>query len=272
MSTIEVTIADGIASVMLNRPEARNGYTLTMANELAAALLNVNADPHVRVVLISGAGRDFCVGADLSEGGFDVTGDDTGAIWIEPASRVTKVLWAMNKPVIAAIHGAAVGVGSTMILPCDYRLAANDSKFGFVFSRRGIYPEGGSTWFLPRIVGLGRASDWMISGRIIPATEALSAGLVHSLHEPGEVLNAARALAKELVAKTAPVSTAVIRQTLFRMAGEPSPDAAFELDSLLIASITTNPDAIEGVTSFLEKRAPKFTGVVPTDIPAFAKR
>jgi enoyl-CoA hydratase/carnithine racemase len=156
-----------------------------------------------------------------------------------------------------------------MVLPADYRLAATDTRFGFVFTRRGIYPEGGSTWFLPRLVGLGRAMDWMISGRLVPAAEALAAGLVHSVHEPDAVLDAAYELARDLIATTAPISTAVIRQALYRMSALDSPEAAFDLDSRLIASCADNPDALEGVESFLQRRPPEFTGVVSRDLPDF---
>jgi enoyl-CoA hydratase/carnithine racemase len=167
------------------------------------------------------------------------------------------------------VRGAAVGVGSTMLLPADYRLAGTDARFGFVFSRRGIFPEGGSTWFLPRLVGLGRAMDWMLSGRLISAEEAFMAGLVHSLHDPDKVLDHAYDVARELVEKTAPVSAAVIRHALHRMSAYDSPEPAFRLDSRLIAGIGTSPDAIEGVMSFFEKRSPNFPGVVPDDLPGF---
>ncbi|MQA27874.1 MAG: enoyl-CoA hydratase, partial [Micromonosporaceae bacterium] len=142
-------------------------------------------------------------------------------------------------------------------------------RFGYVFSQRGLYPEGGSTWFLPRIVGLGRAMDWMISGRVFDVAEAFAAGLVHQVHEPGELLPAARRLARELADRTAPISTAVIRQTLYRMSGLDSPGAAFALDSRLIASCVDNRDAVEGIVSFLQRRPPEFTGVVPRDLPDF---
>jgi enoyl-CoA hydratase/carnithine racemase len=156
-----------------------------------------------------------------------------------------------------------------MLLPADYRLAATDSRFGFVFARRGIYPEGGSTWFLPRLVGLGRATDWLISGRLIGADEALTAGLVHAVYEPDEVLDRAYDLARELIAVTAPISTAVIRQALHRMSGFDSPEPAFALDSRLIASCAASPDAAEGILSFLQRRPPEFTGTVPDDLPDF---
>jgi enoyl-CoA hydratase/carnithine racemase len=264
---IRYGVADRIATITLARPQARNGYTSSMADELAMALADANADDDVRVVVLTGDGRDFCVGADLSGGRLEARGD--AADWVEPASRVTRPMYAMDKPVIAAIRGAAVGVGSTMVLPADYRLAATDTRFGFVFTRRGFYPEGGSTWFLPRLVGLGRAMDWMISGRLVPAAEALAAGLVHSVHEPDAVLDAAYELARDLIATTAPISTAVIRQALYRMSALDSPEAAFDLDSRLIASCADNPDALEGVESFLQRRPPEFTGVVSRDLPDF---
>lgn len=269
---IEYEVHERIATVTLNRPEARNGYTIRMADEAAHALGAASADDDVRVIVLTGAGEDFCVGADLSGGGLGVTetGDpSTPSTWTEPATRVTRLLYNCEKPVIAAIRGAAVGVGSTMILPADYRIAAPDSRFGFVFSRRGIYPEGGSTWFLPRLVGMGRALDWMISGRLIPADEALTAGLVTAVHPSAEVLDRAYELARELIAKTAPVSTAVIRQALYRMSALDSPEPAFALDSRLIAGCAHSADAVEGVVSFLERRPPEFRGHVTKDQPDF---
>jgi enoyl-CoA hydratase/carnithine racemase len=263
---IAYAVADRIATITLNRPDARNGYTMAMADEIAAALADANTDPEIRVVVLTGAGTDFCVGADLSGGGF-ASPDAEG--WVEPATRVCRPLFGLDKPVIAAVRGAAVGVGSTMLLPADFRLVGTDTRFGFVFSRRGIYPEGGSTWFLPRLVGLGTALDWMISGRLVPADEALAAGLVHSLHAPEDVLDKAYELARELIAVAAPVSTAVIRQALYRMSAYDSPEPAFRLDSKLIATIAASPDAFEGVASFFEKRAPQFPGRVPDDLPDF---
>ncbi|WP_327256526.1 enoyl-CoA hydratase-related protein [Streptomyces sp. NBC_01244] len=265
-------VRERIATVTLNRPEARNGYTIRMADEAAHALGVASADDDVRVIVLTGAGDDFCVGADLSGGGLGVTatGDPSAAsTWTEPATRVTRLLYRCEKPVIAAIRGAAVGVGSTMILPADYRIVAADSRFGFVFSRRGIYPEGGSTWFLPRLVGMGRALDWMISGRLIPADEALAAGLVTAVHPSADVLDRAYELARDLIAKTAPVSTAVIRQALYRMSALDSPEPAFALDSRLIASCAHSADAVEGVVSFLERRPPAFRGHVTKDQPEF---
>lgn len=266
---ITYAVAERIATITLNRPEARNGYTSRMADELAAALTAAGADDAVRVVVLTGTGPDFCVGADLSGGSLSthVAAHEVG--WLEPASRATRAMFHLAKPVIAAVRGAAVGVGSTMLLPADFRLAGTDTRFGFVFSRRGIYPEGGSVWFLPRIVGMGRALDWMISGRLVPAGEALASGLVSALHEPDEVLPRAYDLARELIEKSAPVSTAVIRKALYRMSALDSPEPAFALDSQLIASCDDNPDTVEGVVSFLQRRPPEWTGVVSTDQPAF---
>lgn len=265
---IRYDVRDRIATITLDRPQARNGYTVQMADELADAIRRADGDEQVRVIVLTGAGSDFCVGADLT-GGLDLREGDPVEDWVEPATRVVRPLYESNTPVVAAVRGAAVGVGSTMLLAADYRIAAEDARFGFVFARRGLFPEGASTWFLPRIVGLGRALDWMISGRLIPAAEALSSGLVHRVCPAEDVLTEAYALAAELATTTAPVSVAVIRQALLQMSSAESPDAAFALDSLLIASCADNPDTVEGVLSFLQHRPPGFTGRVPADLPPF---
>jgi enoyl-CoA hydratase/carnithine racemase len=266
---ISYAVAAQIATITLHRPEARNGYTPRMSDELRAAFDAADRDESVRVVVFTGEGKDFCVGADLSGGELDLGDSSEGSDWTEPAGRCSMRIYEMNKPVIAAIRGAAVGAGSTIILPADYRLAATDSRFGYVFSRRGLYPEGASAWFLPRLVGLGRAMDWMVSGRVFDADEALAAGLVHSLHDPEVILDRAYDLANELIANTAPVSTAVIRQLLYRMAPMDSPVPTHRLDSRLIATALRSADAVEGVTSFLQRRQPEFPGKVPGDLPGF---
>lgn len=267
-SEISYEVSERIATLTLNRPQARNGYTLTMSDELNAALDRADRDEDVRVVVLTGAGDHFCVGADLSGGGFDVNegGADANA-WQEPAGRCSKRVFEMNKPVIAAMRGAAVGGGLTITLACDFRLGSTDSKFGFVFGRRGIFPEGGSAWYLPRLVGVTKASDWMISGRVFFADEALASGLLTSVHEPVEVLDAAYELARDLRDNTAPVSIAVIRQMLNHLSGVSSPYPAHEVDSQLIASLPTSKDAIEGVMSFLEKRPPVFTTTIEDGLP-----
>ncbi|MGH3516502.1 MAG: enoyl-CoA hydratase-related protein [Haloechinothrix sp.] len=266
---VAYSVADRIATISLNRPQARNGYTIRMSNELNDAFTRADGDEDVRVIVFTGEGKDFCVGADLSAGSLKASEDYSDEAWQEPAGRCSRRIFESRKPVIAAIRGAAVGAGSTIILPADYRLAATDARFGFVFSQRGIYPEGASTWFLPRLVGLGRALDWMVSGRVFGAEEALSTGLVHSLHEPDEVLDKAYEIARDLVAKTAPVSVAVIRQMLYRMSPLDSPLPVHELDSRLIAECATSPDAVEGVVSFLQRRPPDFTGTVNKEVPGW---
>lgn len=268
---VAYTVTDRICTISLNRPQARNGYTLRMSDELNAAFAQADADEDVRVVVLTGEGKDFCVGADLSGGAFNASenGPDALESWQEPAGRCSRRIFESRKPVIAAIRGAAVGAGSTIILPADYRLASTDARFGFVFSQRGIYPEGASAWFLPRLVGMGKALDWMVSGRVFGAEEALTAGMVHSLHAPEEVLDKAYEIARDLIAKTAPVSVAVIRQMLYRLSPLDSPYPAHELDSRLIAGLATNPDAMEGVVSFLQRRPPEFTGTVNKDIPGW---
>jgi len=267
---ITYAVADRVATVTLNLPEARTGYTIRMADELGAAMDEADRDEDVRVVVLTGNGKDFCVGADLSQGGFDFDpAEGPDAAWQEPAGRCSKRIFAMNKPVIAALHGAAVGGGITITLSCDYRLASADSRFGFVFTRRGIYPEGASAWFLPRLVGMGTALDWMISGRVFDAEEALTKGLVHKVFPTGTVLDEACKLAREIVETTAPVSVAVTRQLLYRMASAESPYPVHELDSRLIGGLGTSPDAIEGVLSFLQKRPPNFGMRVDKDLPPY---
>src|SRR5271166_173408 len=267
---ITYEVAEQIATIALDRPSARNGYTSQMADELADAFERAGEDDQVRVVVLTAVGADFCVGADLKDMSVSAAADGQDeSAWLEPASRAVRPLFRLEKPVIAAVRGAAVGVGSTLLLPADFRIAATDCRFGFVFGRRGAYPEGGSAWFLPRLVGLGRAMDWMMSGRLVGAQEALAAGLVTELVDPDGVLHRAYELARDLISNVAPVSAAVIRQTMYRMSSLDSPDPVFALDSLLIASCITNPDTAEGILSFLERRLPEFTGRVSKDQPNF---
>ncbi|MGA7203407.1 MAG: enoyl-CoA hydratase-related protein [Specibacter sp.] len=267
-TAITYTFDAGIATISLNRPEARNGYTMAMADEAEHAFLEADADPAVRVVVFTCVGKDFSVGADLSGGTFDMTanGEDAGD-WQEPAGRCSKTIFGMNKPVIAALRGVAVGGGITITLSCDFRLASTDSRFSFPFSRRGIFPEGASVWYLPRLIGMARATDWMLTGRLFGAAEALESGLVTSVHEPDDVLDAAYALARDIIANTSEVSTAVIKQMLNRLSGLDSPIPVHAVDSRLIAGLGTSADAVEGVTSFLEKRPPRFPLTLPADLP-----
>ncbi|MCC3313605.1 enoyl-CoA hydratase-related protein [Nocardia africana] len=259
------SVRDHIATISMNRPAARNGYTLTIAAELGDAFTVADHDPDVRAIILTGEGADFCVGMDLSSG---APGDEVSEDWLEPAGQCSRRIFECTKPVIAAIRGAAVGAGSTIILPSDYRIAATDSRFGYVFTRRGFFPEGASAWHLPRIVGMGRAMDWMLTGRVFPAAEALAGGLVHQVVEPDQVLPAAETYAKDLIEHTAPVSVAVTRQMLLRLSAFDSPYPAHAMDSKLIAGLGGSADAVEGITSFLQRRSPDFPGRVPADIPA----
>ncbi|MEV6072643.1 enoyl-CoA hydratase-related protein [Nocardia sp. NPDC052001] len=263
-STITYAVADAIATITLNRAHARNGFTLTMADELGAAVTVADRDDSVRVILLAAAGEYFCVGMDFAEPSI---GDTTDPDWDEPSTRVVRPIVNSNKPVIVAIQGAAVGVGISMTLAADFRLASAETKFGFVFARRGLYPEGASTWFLPQLVGLAKAKEWMLTGRIISAQEALDAGLVTSLHTREDLLPAAYELARDIAVNIAPTSAAVIRRALVAMTAHGDPEAAFALDRKTIPHASTSPDLAEGISSFLEKRPPRFTGVAHTDVP-----
>jgi enoyl-CoA hydratase/carnithine racemase len=287
--TITTDIADGLMTVTLDRPERMNAFTPVMMQELCAAFDMADADDTVRAVIVTGAGKAFCAGADLGSGAatFDYAkrgkGTDAGSPirddgtvdWDhegvrDNGGRLTLRIFAAKKPVIGAINGAAVGIGATMLLPMDFRLASDTARFGFVFARRGIVPEAASSWFLPRLVGIGQALDWCYSGRVFGAEEALKGGLVRSLHAPDDLLPAARALAHELTAESAPVSVALTRQMMWRMMGAASPMDAHRLDSRLVWARGGMADAKEGVTSFLEKRPATYTDRVSTDLPHFA--
>ncbi|MEU4317324.1 enoyl-CoA hydratase-related protein [Nocardia fluminea] len=264
-TTIIYSVDAGVATIALNRPEARNGFTTVMADELGAAFTEADRDDAVRAVIFAAEGRDFCVGMDLTAEEFDE--DVTDPEWVEWSTRVVRPMTDLNKPVIVAMQGAAIGVGLSMTLAADFRLAATDSRFGFVFARRGLFPEGGSLWFLPRIVSLAKAKEWMITGRVFGADEALAAGLVTSLHSPEDLLPAARALAAELTTQVAPVSVAAIRRGLVAMSGDKTPDDVFTLDARLISYAFASADLREGIMSFLQKRPPHFTGTVATELP-----
>jgi enoyl-CoA hydratase/carnithine racemase len=285
---IDYQVADGIATLTLNRPEKMNAFTGTMMNEIIAAFDAVNKDDAVRAVVVTGAGKAFCAGADLSEGAktFDYDArtdrpDRQGAVaadgsidWSNPAIRdggglVTLKIFESLKPVIAAVNGAAVGVGVTMQLPMDIRIASENARFGFVFARRGIVPEACSSWFLPRLVGISTATEWCYTGRVFGAQEAKDRGLVTHLVKPEELLPAARALAKEIADNTAPVSVALTRQMLWRMLGADHPMEAHKLDSRGVFARGRQADAKEGVMSFLEKRNPVYPNKVSTDMPGY---
>jgi enoyl-CoA hydratase/carnithine racemase len=281
-------VADNILTITLNRPEKLNAFTNQMMLEMIDALDRADADDAVRAIIVTGAGRGFCAGADLSAGGraFDYSAredrpDRHGAMqadgsvdWSHESirdggGRLTLRIYECLKPIIAAVNGAAVGVGVTMQLPMDVRLAAEDARFGFVFARRGIVPEACSSWFLPRVVGISRALEWAFTGRVFPAQEALEAGLVSKLYKKEALLPAARALAREIADHTAPVSVALTRQMMWKMLGADHPMEAHKIDSRAIFARGASADAKEGVTSFLEKRPAKFANRVSSDMPSF---
>ncbi|WP_067563003.1 enoyl-CoA hydratase-related protein [Nocardia acidivorans] len=264
-STITYGVAEAIATITLNRPHARNGFTLAMADELGHAVTAADRDDAVRVILLTAVGDYFCVGMDFAEPSIGDIGDPD---WDEPSTRVARPITNSNKPVIVACPGPAVGVGVSITLAADFRLASDRARFGFVFARRGLFPEGGSTWFLPQLVGLAKAKEWMLTGRLIPAEEALSAGLITSVHSPDELLPAAYDLARDLAVRIAPASAALVRRALVAMTAHGDPEAAFALDRKSIPHASTSSDLAEGISSFLEKRPPRFTGVARTDLPA----
>jgi enoyl-CoA hydratase/carnithine racemase len=266
--TTEVT--ERVLTITLNRPERLNAWTATMARELMEAFDHADGNDEVGAIILTGAGRGFCAGADLAAGGetFDWRKrGDQGSVPRDNGGQFTLRVFASTKPVIAAINGPAVGVGATMTLPMDVRLAAEEARIGFVFARRGIVPEACSSWFLPRVVGISRAIEWVATGRVFGAQEALEAGLVRSLHPAGELLDAARSLAREIVENTAPVSVALARQMMWRMLGAGHPMLAHRADSRGMLYRGQSADAVEGVTSFLEKRPARFTDRVSDGLP-----
>ena len=275
--TLLYSLDDGVATITLNRPDRLNAFTGKMAQELIAAFDHTDADDAVKAVIVTGAGRGFCAGADLSAGGatFDYDksanakrdGTVDGGVHRDGGGLVTLRIYDSLKPVIAAINGAAVGIGVTMQLAMDIRLASTEARFGFVFARRGITPEAASSWFLPRLVGIQTALEWCYTGRVFPAQEAYDKGLVRSLHAPEDLLPAARALAREIIDNTAPVSIALTRQMIWRMAGADQPMRAHQADSRAIQARGASADAREGVTSFLEKRTPQYPNSVSHDLP-----
>lgn len=278
---IKLEIEDGIAVLTLNRPEKMNAFTARMMHEMLAAFDITDADDDVRAVIVTGAGeRAFCAGADLSEGAKTFDYDKraeageagrTASVDIQRdgGGRVVLRMFDSLKPIIGAINGAAVGIGVTMQLPMDIRIAADTARFGFVFNRRGINPEAASSWFLPRLVGISKALEWCYSGRVFPAQEALEGGLVRSLHPQGELMAAAMEIAREIADNTAAVSTTLTRQMMWRMLGASHPMEAHIVDSAAIYSRGRTEDAKEGVMSFLEKRQPVYPIKVSDGMPDF---
>lgn len=259
-----------IAIVRLHRPDRLNAFTDEMCERIIAAFDETDADDTIRAVVLTGTGRAFCAGADLAAGGDTfVLGDDpdTGGAPADQGGRVTLRIYRSLKPVIAAVNGPAAGVGVTMTLPADIRIASDTAKFGFVFTRRGLVPEACSTWFLPRIVGIATALEWTLNGRMVSAAEALDYGLVRELVPADQVVNRATELARELISGTAPVSVALTRQLMWRMLGAESPEIAHRAESQAIYVRGVSDDVREGVESFLAKRDPQFPDRVSGGVP-----
>jgi enoyl-CoA hydratase/carnithine racemase len=288
--TIAINFSEGILTITLNRPDQMNAFTGQMMKDMVAAFDIADTDDAVRAVIVTGSGeRAFCAGADLGAGDdtFDYTKrperleqgspmrEDGSVDFSHPGvrdsgGRLTLRIFNCKKPVIGAINGAAVGIGATMQLPMDFRLASDTARFGFVFAKRGIVPEAASSWFLPRLVGISQALDWCYSGRVFGAQEALTGGLIKSIHAPADLLPAARALATSLTSESAPVSIALTRQMMWRMLGAAHPMEAHKIDSRTIWMRGQSQDAREGVSSFLEKRAAAYPDKVSKDMPHFA--
>ena len=267
---IRYDLEDGVLTITLNRPERLNAFNGQMWAEMMDAFDRADADDDIRAIIVTGEGRGFCAGADLSSGGdtFARSNEDLEA-YRDGGGVLSLRIYALRKPIIAAINGPAVGVGITMPLPMDVRLASTEARMGFVFVRRGMVPEACSSYFLPRLVGMGRASEWTLTGRVFPAAEALEAGLVNRVLPPEDLLPAARELASEIAANTSPVSVTLTRHMLWKALDAESPMAAHRVESKGIYTRGRSADAREGVVSFLEKRPAEFPLKVSADMPSY---
>lgn len=269
-NTMDLVVADGVAVVTLNRPDQMNTFGAAMADDFFRLFDLTDADDDVRAVIVTGSGRAFCAGADLGNKGatfdYQKRGEETQG-HRDRGGRVTLRIFESLKPVICAVNGAAVGIGATMQLAMDIRLAATTARFGFVFARRGITPEACSSWFLPRIVGISTALEWCYTGRVFDATEALERGLVRSVHAPEDLLPAAQAIAREIADNAAPVSVAMIRQMMWRLSAADHPMEAHRIDSPAIVARGRADDAREGIAAFLERRPASFPDRVSSDMP-----
>lgn len=263
-------VEDHILTITMNRPEKLNAFTGTMMKEMIDAFDRADADDDVKAIIITGAGRGFCAGADLAGGGDTFNADAAGAgLKPDGGGLLTLRIFECLKPVISACNGPAVGIGATMQCAMDVRLASTEARYGFVFSKRGIVPEACSSWFLPRIVGINQALEWAFSGRVFNAPEALEKRFVRSVHEKDDLMPAARALATEFITQTSSVSVAMIRQMMWKMLGADHPMEAHKIDSRGVYFTGRSKDAAEGVQSFLEKRPAEFPGKVSEDMPEF---
>jgi len=267
--TLDLRIEDGIAVLYLNRPDKLNAFTSQMVREFLAALDHTDADDRIKAVIVTGRGRAFCAGADLSAGAgtFDYDEVGEGGVLRDEGGLLTLRIFRSLKPIIAAVNGVAVGVGATLQLAMDVRLASQQARFGFVFARRGIVPEAASSWFLSRAVGVSTALQWCYSGRQVTADEALACGLVQATHPAERLLDEARAMARSFIEQSAPVSLAATRQMIWRMSAVEHPMQAHRLDSRVVQERGRSADAREGIAAFLEKRPAEFPGRVSTDMP-----
>jgi enoyl-CoA hydratase/carnithine racemase len=282
-TAIDYRVEEGIATVTLSRPEKLNAFSYRMIDEVLDVLDRIDADDDVRAVIFTGAGRAFSAGTDITDGTAVFTRDDEqdalrkadgsfdyGAEAARDGGGLISLrLYRCLKPVIAAINGPAVGIGATITLAMDIRLASDTAGIGFVFARRGIVPEAASAFFLPRLVGIGQALDWCYSGKVVPAAEAQAAGLFKAVHAPDDLLPAARAIAREIADRTAPVAIALVRQMMWRGLGYSHPMEAHQVDSRGILARGCSADVAEGVAAFLEKRPAQFTDRVSTDMPDY---
>lgn len=267
MSEVDLRVESGIATVTMNRPERLNAMNPAMREQLVAVFDQTDIDDSVRVVVVTGAGRGFCAGADVSEGGTAFAYEDNDVRLRDGGGRIVLRAFDSLKPVIGAVNGPAVGFGASFVLPMDFRLASTTARFGFVAASRGIVPDAVSSWFLPKIVGIPTALDWSLTARLFGAEEALSRGLVRSVHEPDELLGAAYELAQQIAASSAPVSAAVTRRLIWRMSGSDHPMHTHRVDSAAITALGRMPDAAEGVNAWREKRAPEWGLSAHGDLP-----
>jgi|TARA_B100000809_G_scaffold243922_1_gene269370 enoyl-CoA hydratase/carnithine racemase len=285
--TLRYEIEDQVLLLTMNRPERLNAFNSQMQREFLEALDHADTDDEIRAVIVTGEGRGFCAGADLSKGAetfdYDNQAEEAKAdrasnegrqegsnAWLRDGGGLLSLrIYEFNKPIIAAINGPAVGVGVTMTLPMDIRIASTQARIGFVFSRRGIVPEACSSYFLPRVVGISKALEWAYSGKVFDADEALKGGLIRSVHEPEDLLPTARAIASEIAENTSAISVTMIRHMMWRMLGADHPMEAHKVDSRGIFHLGRGADAREGVVSFLEKRPADFTMKTSEDLPEF---
>ncbi|WP_166875201.1 enoyl-CoA hydratase-related protein [Salinibacterium sp. ZJ450] len=267
MSEVELRIEGGIATVTMNRPDRLNAMNPAMREQLITVFDETDADDRVRVVVVTGAGRGFCAGADVSGGGATFAYEEGDVRLRDGGGRIVLRAFDSLKPIIGAVNGPAVGFGASFVLPMDFRLASTTARFGFVAAARGIVPDAVSSWFLPKIVGIPTALDWSLTARLFDAEEALSRGLVRSVHEPDELMAAAYELAEEVASAAAPVSAAVTRRLIWRMVGTDHPMHTHRIDSAAITALGRMTDAAEGVNAWSEKRAPQWTMSAQTDLP-----